>query len=67
MRNIQQPKGDDNLVDTDTDPEHVPVHDTKEVANKINRDITTVISDNRQYKELNDGHRYYNYVVEAQR
>ena len=39
LSKIQEPRGNDDLVDNDTDLEHVPVHDTKEVANKINKNL----------------------------
>ena len=50
MRKIQEPRGDEDFVDTDIDPEHGNVHDTKEVANTIEKTFTTVIDDNRQDK-----------------
>ena len=50
MRKIQEPRGDEYLLDTDTEQEHGPVNDTKDVENKINKNITTVIDDNRQDK-----------------
>ena len=31
MSKIQEPRGDDNIVDTNTELEYDPVHDTKEV------------------------------------
>ena len=67
MRKIKEPRGDDDLVDTDTESENGPVRDTKEVANTINKNITTVIADNRQDKEVNDENIYYNAVAEAQK
>ena len=56
MRKNQELREDDNLVDTDTDTEleHGPVHDTKEVRNIINKNITTAVSENRQGKKVND-------------
>ena len=54
MRKIQEPRGDDDLVDTDIDLEHGPVHDTKEVENTMNKNLTTVIAENKQGKEVND-------------
>ena len=54
MSKIQEPRGDDNIVDTDTELEHDPVHDTKEVENTIKIYITTVIYENIWDKEGND-------------
>ena len=31
MSKVQEPRGDDNIVDTDNDPDYGPIHDTKEV------------------------------------
>ena len=53
MSKIQEPRGYDDLVDTDIELEHGPVHDTKEVENEINKFFTTVIAKNIQDKELN--------------
>ena len=50
MSKVQEPRGDDNIVDTNFDPEHGHVRDTKRVANTINKNLTTVIADNRQDK-----------------
>ena len=50
MSNNQELRDYDDLVDTDTELEHGPVHETKEVENKINKNITTVNSENRQEK-----------------
>ena len=46
--------------------EHGPVHDTKEVENIINKNLTTVIAGNRQDKEFNYENIYSNATVEAQ-
>ena len=54
MRKIKEPRGDDDLVDTDTESENGPVRDTKEVANTINKNITILIADNKQDKEVNN-------------
>ena len=54
MSKVQEPRGDDNIVDTDNDTEHGLIHDTKEVENINKNNITTVISENRQDKEIND-------------
>ena len=44
---------DDDLLDTDTYMEHVTVCDNEEVENKINKNLTTVIAENRQDKKVN--------------
>ena len=44
MRKIQEPRGDEDLVDIDTNTEHGPVSDTKEMENIINKNLTTVIA-----------------------
>ena len=54
MSKVQEPRGDDNIVDTDNDPEHGTIHDTKEVENINNKNLTTVIAENRQDKEIDD-------------
>ena len=33
--------------------EHGPVHDTKEVENTMNKNLTNMIAENRQDKEVN--------------
>ena len=66
MRKIQEPRGDEYLLDTDTEQEHGPVNDTKDVENKINKNITTVIDDNRQDKQVNDGNIDSNPKVEEE-
>ena len=48
MSNNQELRVYEDLVDTDTDLEHGPVHDTEEVENKINKNVTTVIAENEQ-------------------
>ena len=47
MRKIQELRADDNLVYTDTKLENGPVSDTKKVENKINKDLTPVIVENK--------------------
>ena len=47
MSNIQELKKYDNLEDTDTNLEHGTVHDTEEVENMINKNVTIVINGNR--------------------
>ena len=47
---IKEPGSDDNIVDTDTETEHGLLHDTKEVEDKIPKDLTTVIAENRRDK-----------------
>ena len=54
MSKAQEPRGDDELVDTNTGLEHGPDHDTKDVENTINKNLTTVIDEKRQDKEVND-------------
>ena len=48
MIKIWEPREDDNLVDTDTESEDGPVHDTKKVENKINKNLTNLVIGNRQ-------------------
>ena len=52
MSNIQELMEDEDLVDTDTDLEHGPVHDTEKVENTINQNVNTMIAENRQDKKL---------------
>ena len=66
MRKIQEPRGDDDPLDTDTDLKDGPVHDTKEEANTFDKNITNIIADNRQDKEVSDEIISYNVSVEAQ-
>ena len=66
MNKIQEPRGDNHPVDTNNDPEHGPIHDTKEVENTINKRYTTVIADNRQDREVNDENIDYIAAVDSQ-
>ena len=43
-----------NLVDTDTELQHDTVHDTEEVELKINKNLTTVIAENKKDDEVID-------------
>ena len=54
MSNIKELREDEDIVYTDTDLEHGPVHDTKEVENTIVQNVNTVIAENRQDKKVND-------------
>ena len=66
MCNIQELSEDEDLEDTDTDLEHGTVHDTKEVDKMINKNLTIVITENRQDKKVNDEKIDSNSAVEAQ-
>ena len=50
MSNNQELRDYDDLVDTDTELEHGPVHDTEEVEKTINKNVITVIAENEQDK-----------------
>ena len=54
MINTQECREDDYLVDTDTDLEHATVHDTEDVENTINKNLTTVIAETKQDDEVLD-------------
>ena len=66
MCNIKELSEDEDLEDTDTDLEHGPVHDTKEADKMINKNLTIVITENRQDKKVNDEKIDSNSAVEAQ-
>ena len=51
MRKIQELREYENLEDTDTELEHSPDHDTEEVENTINKNVTIMITENRQVKK----------------
>ena len=65
MRNVQELREDDNIVDTDTDLEHGSAHGTEEVEKIMNKKVTTGIAENRQDKNLMT-RIYFNAAVEAQ-
>ena len=46
--------------------EYVSIRDTKEVENTNNKNLSAVIAENRQDKEVNDLKTYSNTAVEAQ-
>ena len=46
--------------------EYVSIRDTKEVENTNNKNLSAVIAENRQDKEVNDLKKYSNTAVEAQ-
>ena len=54
MSNIQELREDEEIGYTDTDLEHGHVHDTKEVENMINKNVTVLNTKNRQDKKVND-------------
>ena len=66
MSNIQKLREDDYIEDNDTDLEHGNVHDTKEAEKKINKNVTIVMTENRQDKKVNDEKIDSNSAVEAQ-
>ena len=65
MSNIQKLREDDYIEDNDTDLEHGNVHDTKEAEKKINKNVTIVMTENRQDKKVNDEKINSNVAVEA--
>ena len=52
MRNIQELRGDKDLLDNGTKLEHGYIHNTQEMENIVNKYLTTVIDENRQDKKL---------------
>ena len=52
MRNIQEPREDDDFVDIDTGLEHGPVRETEKAEKTINKNLTIVIAENKQDKKL---------------
>ena len=65
MSNIQELSEDGNLEDDSTELEHGPFHDTKYVEKMINKNVTIVLTENRQDKNLMT-RIYFNAAVEAQ-
>ena len=55
IRYNQEVREDNYIIDTYTDMEHGPVHDTEEVGEKNYKNITTVTAANKQYEEVPDG------------
>ena len=52
--NNQESRGNDDLVDTDTNMEHDNFHDTEESENNTNKNISTVICETKQDDEVID-------------
>ena len=48
MSNNQELRDYEDLVDTDTELEHGPVHDTEQVEKANNKNVTTLIAENEQ-------------------
>ena len=52
MRNNQERRQENYIIDTDTELEHGLVHDNEELEKKINKNLTTVIAENKKDSEV---------------